>query len=171
MKKIIGIFVLAIVLFFTYIYISENLRKPLPVIKTPTTIMVNIGKFISDSLPLPIELKVYNGQQVKLIAIDRVVPTKDKLNVYYKTIVTTKDFTDECILVLKYAFYISGGDLDLSTIEIDYSNSRGKFIQDLKEYEEFIIGGLEEHWKRNQLSLPIDSNEIIELSENSIIVR
>ena len=60
----------------------------------------------------------------------------------YNAIISKNGITDKCIIVLTYTFYLSDGNLNLSTIEIDYSNSKGRFLLDLKENDEFIIGGI-----------------------------
>lgn len=173
MKKVLGFLVLIvlIVLAYHYYYMNESLKKVVPLTKEPVTVVANLEKYVFTSLPLPIELNTYENYRIKLLAIDGIESKGNKLNVSYKATVSKKDLIDECIITLTYSFYLSEGNLNLSTIEIDYNNSKGKFLVDLKNNDEFIIGGLEEKWQINTLSLPKDANEIIELSENRIIVR
>lgn len=172
MKKVLGFLVLIVLIVLAYhYYMNESLKKVVPLIREPVTVVANLEKYVVTSLPLPIELKTYENYRIKLLAIDGIESKGNKLNVSYKATVSKKDLIDECIITLTYSFYISERNLNLSTIEIDYNNSKGKFLVDLKNNDEFIIGGLEEKWQINTLSLPKDANEIIELSANKVIVR
>ena len=171
MKKVLGLFVIIVSFFLVYLYMDKSLEKPVPLIRESTAVIVNLEEFIHDSLPLPIDLKSYDNYQIKFLSINGIASKNTKLDVAYNAIISKNGITDKCIIVLTYTFYLSDGNLNLSTIEIDYSNSKGRFLLDLKENDEFIIGGIEENWKINHLSLPTDCNEIIELSTNKIIVR
>ena len=162
--------VIAFAVIFSFLA-DKNEKTNTSSTKEPFTVVVNMKKFISDSLPLPITLNILSNHQLEFSSIKEIISRGKELYVSYNVVISKNDNVKKCNITLVYAFYISNRELFLSSIRTVYDNSSGTFLSELKANDEFLIGGIEEKWKTSPLQLPQNSNEIVEIFTNRIILK